>query len=219
MAYKGTQEVVGPASSTDEAIVRYDAATGFRVQNSGVLISDTDQVTGATLVDAGNLRLTGNTLSSTDTNGDINIVPDGSGNVNNISERLNFQGILSGFAGSEFTTEQSGVQTTDATVTTLGSFVVGEEEMVTLKAMVNGFRSTFDNAIGGELIITAYRDTGGNVTQVGNTIRNLNATDAVTFDADVDTGTQSVRIRVTGIAAQTWNWTATVFYQKTLTDS
>lgn len=39
-------DVVGPASATDNAVVRYDAATGKLVQNSGVLISDTDSISG-----------------------------------------------------------------------------------------------------------------------------------------------------------------------------
>lgn len=37
----GTGDVVGPASSTDNAIVRYDGTTGKLVQNSAVTISDT----------------------------------------------------------------------------------------------------------------------------------------------------------------------------------
>lgn len=40
----GTGDVVGPASSTDNAIVRFDGTTGKLIQNSGVIISDTDRV-------------------------------------------------------------------------------------------------------------------------------------------------------------------------------
>lgn len=38
--------VVGPGISTDNAIARFDGTTGKLLQNSGVLISDTDAVTG-----------------------------------------------------------------------------------------------------------------------------------------------------------------------------
>ena len=38
--------VVGPASSTDNAVARFDGTTGKLIQNSGVIISDTNIVTG-----------------------------------------------------------------------------------------------------------------------------------------------------------------------------
>src|SRR5574341_21444 len=41
----GTGDVVGPASSTDNAIVRFDGATGKLVQNSGVIVDDSNNVT------------------------------------------------------------------------------------------------------------------------------------------------------------------------------
>lgn len=40
----GSGDVTGPASSTDNAIVRFDGATGKLVQNSGITIGDTDNV-------------------------------------------------------------------------------------------------------------------------------------------------------------------------------
>ena len=55
--------VVGPASATDNAIVRYDLTTGKLIQNSGVTIDDSNNVSGvvqlnATTVDATNLEVT-----------------------------------------------------------------------------------------------------------------------------------------------------------------
>jgi len=129
-------DVVGPASATDNAIVRYDGATGKLIQNSNVTIDDSNNVSGvvqlnattvaattgnittvnattvdttnievtnlkakdgtaaATIADStgvvtistqlnvDNLRLDGNTISSTDTNGNIDITPNGTGEVN-----------------------------------------------------------------------------------------------------------------------------------------
>lgn len=43
----GGGDVVGPASATDEAIARYDGATGKLIQNSTVLISDAGAISGA----------------------------------------------------------------------------------------------------------------------------------------------------------------------------
>jgi hypothetical protein len=41
----GTGDVVGPASATDNAIARYDLTTGKLIQNSGVTIDDSNNVT------------------------------------------------------------------------------------------------------------------------------------------------------------------------------
>jgi len=42
----GTGDVVGPASSTEHAVARYDGITGKLLQNSGVVISDSNEITG-----------------------------------------------------------------------------------------------------------------------------------------------------------------------------
>ena len=55
----GSGDVVGPASSTDNAIARYDGATGKLIQNSVVIVDDSGNTTGI-----GNLSASGNfTLS------------------------------------------------------------------------------------------------------------------------------------------------------------
>lgn len=84
----GSGDVVGPASSTDNAIVRYDGTTGKLLQNSSVTIDDSNVVSGATQLNVDNLRLDGNTLSSTDTNGNIVLDPDGTGNTSIASGNL-----------------------------------------------------------------------------------------------------------------------------------
>lgn len=73
--------VVGPSSATDNAIMRFDGTGGKNAQNSGVIISDTDAVSGITQLDVDNLRLDGNTISSTNTNGNLTLAPNGTGNV------------------------------------------------------------------------------------------------------------------------------------------
>lgn len=44
----GSGDVVGPASSTDNALVRFDTTTGKLIQNSTVTLSDTGEVSGLT---------------------------------------------------------------------------------------------------------------------------------------------------------------------------
>jgi hypothetical protein len=61
----GTGDVVGPASSTDNAIVRWDGLNGKLIQNSGVIISDTNSITGAATVAASSYMSIGSTASTT----------------------------------------------------------------------------------------------------------------------------------------------------------
>ena len=49
----GLGDVIGPSGATDEAIARYDTITGKLIQNSGVLIDDSDNVTGVTSIAIG----------------------------------------------------------------------------------------------------------------------------------------------------------------------
>ena len=48
-------DVVGPASATDNAIARYNLTTGKLIQNSAVIIDDSNNVTGANTITATNL--------------------------------------------------------------------------------------------------------------------------------------------------------------------
>lgn len=81
MAYKGPQVVIGPGSSTDNTVPRFDLTSGALIQGSSVVISDADAVSGITQLDVDNIRVNDNTISSTDTNGNIVLAPDGSGVV------------------------------------------------------------------------------------------------------------------------------------------
>lgn len=78
------QQITIPSitSSTDNAIVRFDGTSGGQIQNSGITISDADILSGATQINVDNLRLDGNILSSTDTNGPVTIDPNGTGSIN-----------------------------------------------------------------------------------------------------------------------------------------
>jgi hypothetical protein len=77
----GGGDVTGPASSTDNAIARFDSTTGKIIQNSGITIDDSNVFLGATQINVDNLRLDGNTVSSTNSNGNIVLAPNGSGDV------------------------------------------------------------------------------------------------------------------------------------------
>lgn len=82
-------KVTGPASATDEALTRYDGTTGKLVQNSTATLSDAGALaiaSGSISVD--NLSLDGNTLASTDTNGNVLLDPNGTGAVSVVAANL-----------------------------------------------------------------------------------------------------------------------------------
>lgn len=67
-------------STTDNAVARFDGTNG-KPQNSGVTLNDLNEISGATKLDVDNVQLDGNTVASTDTNGNIELEPNGSGLV------------------------------------------------------------------------------------------------------------------------------------------
>ena len=60
----GTGDVSGPSSSTDNAVPRYDGTTGKLLQDSGVIIDDSDNITGVNnLTVEGDLTVNGTTTT------------------------------------------------------------------------------------------------------------------------------------------------------------
>ncbi len=59
-------KVTGPASATDNAVTRFDATTGKLVQNSGVIIDDSNNVTGVN-----SLSATSSTIGTNSTTGTV----------------------------------------------------------------------------------------------------------------------------------------------------
>ena len=54
-----------PGSTTDNAVIRWDGTSGAGQLNSGILIDDSNVVTGITSLQIDNINLNGNTISST----------------------------------------------------------------------------------------------------------------------------------------------------------
>lgn len=68
-------------SGTDNHLVRWDGTGSPVLQDSSVDVTDTGAMSGVTQLDVDNIQIDGNTIISTDTNGDINLTPDGAGEV------------------------------------------------------------------------------------------------------------------------------------------
>jgi hypothetical protein len=69
----------GSTGATDNALLRADGAGGATLQDSPLVVSDAGEISGATRLDVDNLRIDGNTISATNANGPVIIVPNGTG--------------------------------------------------------------------------------------------------------------------------------------------
>ena len=63
----GTGDVVGPTSSTDNAVVRFDTTTGKLIQDSNVIIDDLDEITGVDKLTVNNIVINDSDVESTGT--------------------------------------------------------------------------------------------------------------------------------------------------------
>jgi len=105
--------VVGPLSSTDNALVRFDSTTGKLVQDSNAILDDAGAISGLTELTVDNLNLNGNTLSTS--TGDITVLSPSSsgGNTTELSNPTNvggnhFNGNITSFRYAQtFTTTNS----------------------------------------------------------------------------------------------------------------
>lgn len=77
----GSGDVAGPGTSTDNALARYDGTTGKLLQGGVVVEGDAGELSAITRLDVDNLRVDGNVISSTNSNGDVVIDPAGTGRV------------------------------------------------------------------------------------------------------------------------------------------
>lgn len=103
------------------------------------------------------------------------------------------------------------VQTTDATVTTLDSFTIPSNCTVIWSAAVAAEKS--DNTQGAGYLLTAvFRNNGGTVAQISTTQQGGVFEDDATWDATMDFSGTTARIRVTGKAATTIQWSSISTY-------
>lgn len=103
------------------------------------------------------------------------------------------------------------VQTTDATVTVLDSITLADENVYTVQAFVAVSKS--DGAgEAGYLISCVARRTGGGGATVSTTYSQMTDESNAALDATFTVSGTALRLSVTGIAAETWEWGATLRY-------
>lgn len=72
-------KVTGPASVVTEKVAVFDGTTGKLIKETTAVLTAAGALSGLTQLDCDNLQLNGNTLASTDTNGNVVIDPAGTG--------------------------------------------------------------------------------------------------------------------------------------------
>lgn len=101
------------------------------------------------------------------------------------------------------------VQTTDATVTTLFSYTAANNATTVLSVLVVGTKTSA--AQGAAYIRTAaFRNAAGTVAQIGSTLTPVTLEDDSAWDCTIDNSTTTIRVRVTGKAATTIQWSCIV---------
>jgi hypothetical protein len=97
------------------------------------------------------------------------------------------------------------VQTTDATVTAIATIPLAEDSAVLVEANVIGAIADYSAACGGFLRYIARR-AGAGAVEISPPIVDVleDSTGSAYFDADVDGN--NIRLLVTGVTAETWNW-------------
>lgn len=98
-------------------------------------------------------------------------------------------------------------QTTDATQKTLGTYTPADATAINVKVQVVGRKSDGSQAAG-YLLEATFRRSGSTTTQVGSTTAVATHEDDASWDATLDASGTDVRVRVTGKASTTIDWTA-----------
>ncbi len=151
--------------------------------------------------------LTGNTGGA--------VGPDGSNNINivgagaiSVAGNPGTNTLTISIAGSGTAT----IVTTDATPTPFISVNVPAGRTVIITATIAATGNTGTASFGGTIALTVFRPTGGDVALVGFPTINSNTTSSANIIGTVDVGLEDAVIQVVGVAAQTWNWSATYQY-------
>jgi hypothetical protein len=86
----GSGDVVGPSSSTDNALVRFDSTTGKLVQGSGAILDDSNNISGLGAISAGAITSTGaSSFGSLTLTTDLAVTEGGTGAGTPIGARSN----------------------------------------------------------------------------------------------------------------------------------
>lgn len=177
-------DVVGPASATDNAVVRFDLTTGKLIQNSGVIIDDSNVITGVARA-----SLSGGTISGSSTTSNfLNVTGTmpttlsantygiyyaitGAGSSNQLSSALNVE-YLAGYTGGNNTVAITALNSSAGTNT---GFANGNRALLSVANATTtgnnfGIASAASNgnqSFGGHFAATTTKNSATNVGVLG----------------------------------------------------
>ena len=108
--------------------------------------------------------------------------------------------------GTETDTNPVHVQTTDATVTTLDSFTLASGTALLVSWNVTAIKSDSTQAAG-YLVSATFRNNAGTVAAVGS-VQVIAMEDDAAWDCTIDNSGTTIRLRITGKASTTIQWSA-----------
>lgn len=125
------------------------------------------------------------------------------GQLNAVEAWLLCQIMSAGAGAGGVVLDSASITTTDATVTTLYSFVPRDNATLRFYAEVEAFNSTSGSTYGR---LAGFKTVGGIPVQIGATATLLVVEEDVSYDAIVDISGNLIRVRVTGAVGRTINW-------------
>lgn len=177
--------------------------SGNTIQADG---SDLDVDINITAKNAGNINVT------TTAGGNFIFVTGGSG-AHDVTARAEiFRGISSASGSLTMVRNelQEKIDTSDATPTTLLGVALAEGQMISFKALINGFRSTSLEAVAAQVFAGVIRPSGGGATLLGVPVIDIESNTSIDVLLGVDvnftvSGNNALFV-VTGRAAEDWYW-------------
>lgn len=131
------------------------------------------------------------------------------------TDQLAIFGASAGYSGSEWVYLQDNIQTTNATTAYFGEIMMDDNEMISVEARINGFKSDYSKAYASTIFGTFYK-TGSIVYSIdeSDVIEKYNFT-STTSDL-VISGTAGCRFSIKGESATNINWVVSYNYHKTI---
>lgn len=223
-ASNGAITVVGAGRTNDipnhqsDAIFRIaddgDTTKLIQFQASGLTTATTRTITmpdaDITLLIPSNVAITGGAIDGTT----IGATTPAAGTF----DFLTLDDISGSYADSEQVFRQAGVQTTDATPTQIAAITLATNTMVSVEARINGFKNDYSASCGGKVFYVARR-VAGSAVEVGTPVVDVIEDSASAPTVDADVSGNDVRLLVTGVGSETWNWVVSYNYHFTKTNA
>lgn len=106
------------------------------------------------------------------------------------------------------------VQTSDGTATDIAAIPIQEDQVISVHCQVAAAIADYSAGLGDQVSQTFRRESGQSVTAIGTEtdITSEDSSGSPSVSINAAGGTQTIDVRVTGVAAETWNWVIRVSY-------